>query len=149
MSISRRAWSFGHIGGSRNEAELAGRLRCRSSRALSTSSSSPAFRPCGTADSPVALFLETTGAAFGDVAPTEEMSAMDDLLEMRDDDCWACIIRELRKANHEALANDLRTALDSPTDQDAMATFQAKHPDYQLRTAPVAELCRFAGTCRW
>jgi hypothetical protein len=93
--LSRTAWSFGHIGGSSNEAALAGRLRCRSSRALSTSSSSPAFRPCGTADSPVALFLEPTGAALADVAPTEGMSAMGDLLELRDDACWACIIWEL------------------------------------------------------
>jgi len=74
---------------------------------------------------------------------------MRDPFEMRADDCWACIIRELRKAKHEALANDLRAALESPTRQDAMATFQAKHPEYQLRIVPAAELCRFEGTCRW
>ena len=97
----------------------------------------------------MALFLKTTCTACGDVAPTEGMSAMGDLLELRDDACWACIIRELRKANHEVLAQDLRAVLESPTHQDAMATFQAKHPDYQLRIVPAAELCRFEGTCRW
>ena len=74
---------------------------------------------------------------------------MGDPFELRDDDCWECIIRELRKANQEVLANDLRVVLESPTRQDAMATFHAKHPDYQLRIVPAAELCRFAGTCRW
>jgi hypothetical protein len=74
---------------------------------------------------------------------------MSDPFEMRDDDCWECIIQELRKANHEALAHDLRAALESPTRQDAMATFQAMNPDYQLRIAPAAEICRFEGTCRW
>ncbi len=66
---------------------------------------------------------------------------MGDPLELRDDYCWACIIQELRKANHEAL--------ESPTRQDAMATFQARTPEYQLRTAPAAELYRFEGPCRW
>ena len=74
---------------------------------------------------------------------------MGDPFEMRDDACWECIIRELRKAKHEALANDLRAVLESPTRQDALATFQVKNPEYQLRVAPAAELCRFEGKCRW
>jgi hypothetical protein len=97
----------------------------------------------------VAFFRETTCAAVGDFAATEGMSAMGDPFAMRDDDCWECIIRELRKSKHDALANDLRAALDSPIRQDAMSTFQVKNPEYQLRIAPAAQACLFEGKCRW
>jgi hypothetical protein len=129
---------------SRPAALAAGPLGCRRPRKRRRR-----VGPGGISDATVALFLETPGAAGGDVAPTEGMSAMGDPLELRDDACWACIIRKLRKANHEVLAQDLRAVLESPTRQDAMATFQARNPDYQVRTAPAAETCRFAGRCRW
>jgi hypothetical protein len=74
---------------------------------------------------------------------------MGDPLGMRDDACWECIIRELRKSNQDALANDLRAALDSPIRKHAMSTFEIMNSGWQLSIDPAAQTCRFEGKCQW
>jgi hypothetical protein len=73
---------------------------------------------------------------------------MGDPLGLRDDDCWECIIRELRKANQVALANDLRAALDSPIREHDLSTFEVLNAGWELSIDPAVQTCQFEGKCQ-
>src|SRR5687767_12918006 len=81
----------------------------------------------------------------GDFAPTERTSTMGDPFGMRDDACWECIIRELRKSNHADVADRLQEALKSPFPKNALSLVDTMNPGHRLSIDPAAQTCRFKG----
>jgi hypothetical protein len=77
------------------------------------------------------------------------MGTMGDPFGLRDDDCWKCIIEELRKANQSAIADQLQAALDSPIRRHELDVFENLNPGYQLYIDPAVQICRFEGRCQW
>jgi hypothetical protein len=73
---------------------------------------------------------------------------MRDPFEMRDDECWECIILELRNSGEPDLADELQDAVDSPLRQQELAAVAMRHPDADRKLEPVVQTCRTAGKCR-
>jgi hypothetical protein len=74
---------------------------------------------------------------------------MGDPFGLRDDACWECIIRELRKANQSELADELQEALNNPLRQDQRAFFENMNPAARMSIDPAASTCRHEGKCQW
>lgn len=72
---------------------------------------------------------------------------MGDPFGFRDDACWKCIVRELRKSGHTGAAEDLQAALDNPFPETALRVFDAK-PQHRLDVDAAERTCRFRGECR-
>ena len=77
-----------------------------------------------------------------------EASTMRDPFGMRDDECWECIIQELRKSGEPDLADELQDAVDSPLRRQELSAVAMRHPDGGMKMEPAAQTCRFEGKCR-
>jgi hypothetical protein len=74
---------------------------------------------------------------------------MGDPFGMRDDDCWTCIVRELRKSNDADAANGIQDALDDPFPNRALSLFETLNSHHRMAIDAAAQTCQLEGTCQW
>ena len=73
---------------------------------------------------------------------------MGDPFGPRGDECWRCIIEELRKANHADVANELQDALDAPRRDRAHRLFASMTPHLSGAIDQAAQTCQLALRCQ-
>jgi hypothetical protein len=73
---------------------------------------------------------------------------MGDPVGLRGDECWRCIIEELRKAKHADAANGLRDALDAPPRDRALRLFETMNPHFSGALDHAAQTCQLALRCQ-